>query len=109
MSLRIAAFGQTPADHSLGLCEVDCDTDVHCQPGLLCSQQHKSALEAAGYSRNKADCTGDVGRVDFEVCFDPVILVKTGRAGIDVGLVTEEAVPTIPSAGGGGGRFLFSL
>ena len=58
----------------LGVCEFDCDLDSDCESWLLCADEHKGELKAAGWDERKANCVGNVGAGNEEVCFDPSIL-----------------------------------
>ena len=78
--LLFAVSDATVPDGSLGLCQVDCDTDVECQPGLWCADAHKSELRAAGLDERKVKC-GNVGKWSEEVCFDPAVLRPSGGSG----------------------------
>lgn len=64
----------------LGECEADCDTDSDCKVGLLCADEHKDALEAAGLDRRRAYCGGRLGGWSDEVCFDPNEVIKVRRS-----------------------------
>ena len=64
----------------LGLCKTDCDKDSDCMPGLLCADEHKEELRAAGYNRRKANC-GRVGSRFEEVCFNAKLLKPIGSGG----------------------------
>jgi len=55
----------------LAECEYDCDSDDDCQPGLLCADDHKTVLEAAGLDKRKANCPAPHGTHRLEVCYDP--------------------------------------
>jgi hypothetical protein len=51
-------------------CEFDCDFDADCESGLLCADEHKVELSAAGKDERKVYC-GNVGGTYDEVCYDP--------------------------------------
>jgi hypothetical protein len=67
----------------------DCDDDSDCAAGLICADDHKKTLIAAGFDERRANC-GDVGVVNlkWEACFDPSILSP-------------------PTGGGFGGKIFF--
>lgn len=70
----------TGSGTKLGLCQVDCDVDSDCQPGLWCADAHKPALTDAGYDSRKVTC-GNVGEWNEEVCFDPKLIQPKGNGG----------------------------
>jgi von Willebrand factor type D domain len=51
-------------------CKTECDEDSQCMPGLLCADRHEIELRAAGLDIKKAYC-GNVGKPNYEVCYDP--------------------------------------
>lgn len=59
----------------IGECQVECDKDEQCMPGLLCADMHEKELRNAGLDVRKAYC-GKVGRDNYEVCYDPEKLGK---------------------------------
>lgn len=62
-----------------GECEVDCDSDAGCNPGLLCADDHSVELRNAGYDPKKAYCTGpNLGKPNADVCYDPAKVVAPG-------------------------------
>ena len=66
-----------------GLCEGDCDKDRDCTngPKLLCADEHKDALKAAGYDERKANCKDSKLAWNYEVCFDRDLIVGGGGGG----------------------------
>jgi hypothetical protein len=69
---------------SIGLCDPsqDCDIDAHCATGLLCADAHKVELKAKGYDERGANCKNLIGKPwNYEVCFDPKILLPSGGGG----------------------------
>lgn len=66
-----------------GLCQADCDLDIDCAPGLWCADQHHVELRAAGFDDRKANCNVPNLQWNFEVCFAPAILKKSGGGGGD--------------------------
>jgi hypothetical protein len=90
----VVAEGNAPAITSpLGKCvmNMDCDNDYECAGGLLCADDHKSELQAAGFNTRTADCGMETENPLWEVCFDPCILAGS-----------------CPSGGGMGGKKLTS-
>jgi hypothetical protein len=71
----------------LGRCvmNMDCDDDDHCAGGLLCADDHKKELKAAGYNTRTADCGMETTESLFEVCFDPCILSGSCPSGGGMG------------------------
>ena len=78
--VMVATTNATPAG-SLGKCQWDCDKDSDCQAGLICADGHKSELKQRGFDERKADCKGNLGAWNEEVCFDPEILKNSGGGG----------------------------
>lgn len=73
----LVAVPVATATGKLGVCELDCDEDKDCKPGLWCADAHEKELKKAGYDERKANC-GKIGVWNFEVCFDPKILSTPG-------------------------------
>ena len=71
-----------PKKKLLKLCQVDCDVDNDCAPGLWCADAHKAELKAKGFDERKANCGKWSKKEKFnEVCFDPKILKPSGGGG----------------------------
>ena len=62
-------YNATKTPQLLLECQFDCDTDAECGYGLLCADAHKTELKAAGKNKRKANCKGNVGKWNEEVCF----------------------------------------
>jgi hypothetical protein len=62
----------------LGQCDFtwDCDEDHQCMNGLLCADRHKSELKKKGYNQRTANCGPGAIYPQYEVCFDPIILIN---------------------------------
>ena len=74
----------------LGHCQHDCDSDSDCAPGLLCADDHKDELLAAGYDERTAYCNVSIGF--SEVCFDPNMIAN-------VNFTASSAASTQPGLG----------
>ena len=73
--VRIEAISSLPTAApvdaaGLGECEFDCDTDLECQTGLQCADEHKEELQGIGLDPRKAYCGSNVGRKKEEVCYN---------------------------------------
>ena len=64
----------------LKLCESDCDKDSDCVKGLICADGNKPALNKMGLNNRTANCDVQT-KWNYEVCFDPKILLSGGAGG----------------------------
>jgi hypothetical protein len=82
-----AEGGSPPITSPLGKCvmDMDCDNDSECAGGLLCADDHKPELKAAGFDTRTADCGMETANPLWEVCFDPCILAGSCPSGSGMG------------------------
>jgi hypothetical protein len=85
VSVNADAEGEPPKPTGfIGKCDFtyDCDNDSDCTPGLLCADDHKQALQDAGYDQRTADCViPETANKYWEVCFDSKLLYPPSGGG----------------------------